>query len=160
MAAASSDLILDSIRGTGYPLRDWLTSYPLMIVALDPYTHESAWILETAGDLLHHYQPADIRVAWLVAADDEGCKQFLGPWADEFLTFADPDRVALDGFGIERLPSLIAVRPDLATQTADGWDPEAWRAIASDLSTMLDWSTPLIPKPGDPVPYSGTPAAG
>lgn len=132
----------------------------MMMVVLDPYTHESAWILETAGALLDHYSPADVRVAWLVAADDEGCQQFLGPWADQFLTFADPDRLAIKGFGLERLPSLVAVRPDLALQTADGWDPERWRAIAHDLAQMLQWSAPLIPKPGDPVPYSGTPALG
>ncbi|MEL7155921.1 MAG: hypothetical protein AAFN30_04900, partial [Actinomycetota bacterium] len=44
MAEAPPDLVLDSLRGEGYALRDWLTSYPLLLVALDPYTHESAWI--------------------------------------------------------------------------------------------------------------------
>ncbi len=153
-------MILDSVQGQGYPVRDWLTSYPLVMVALDPYTHESAWILETAGALLRHYMPSDVRCAWLVAADDDGCKQFLGPWAEEFLTFADPDRSAISALELERLPSLVAIRPDLATQVAAGWDPTAWRAIAHDLSAMLSWSSPLIPRPGDPVPYEGTPAAG
>ncbi len=153
-------MILDSVQGQGYPVRDWLTSYPLVMVALDPYTHESAWILETAGALLRHYMPADVRCAWLVAADDDGCKQFLGPWADEFLTFADPEREAIAALELERLPAFVAIRPDLATQTTNGWDPTAWRALAADLSTMLHWSRPLIPRPGDPVPYEGTPAGG
>lgn len=131
-----------------------------MMVALDPYTHESAWILETAGRILRHYQPADIRVCWLVAADDEGCRQFLGPWEDEFLTFADPDRNAVKGLGIERLPSLIHVRSDGHLETADGWDPDAWRQIAESLAKILSWSRPTIPSPGDPVPYLGTPANG
>ena len=48
-----------------------MTSYPMLMVAIDPYTSESSWILDTAADLLHHYSPADVRVAWLVAADDE-----------------------------------------------------------------------------------------
>lgn len=152
-------MILDSIRGEGYPVRDWLTNYPLLIVALDPYTHESAWILETAGALLDHYAPSDIRCAWLCATDDEGCKQFLGPWAEQFLTFADPDKTAISALEIERLPSLVAIRPDLAVQRADGWDPAAWRPIMADLSEMLAWSRPMIPRPGDPVPYKGTPAA-
>ncbi len=109
VAEVSSDnplntLILDSIQGKGYPVRDWLTSYPLLMVALDPYTHESAWILETASQFLHHYTPADIRVAWLVAADDAGCRAFLGPWADKYLTFADPDRTAILGLGLQTLP--------------------------------------------------------
>ena len=156
----SGEIVLDSIQGQGYALRDWLTSYPFLLVALDPYTHESAWIIATAGQFLRHYTPADIRVGWLVAADDEGCRQFLGPWAEEFLTFADPERTAISGFGLERLPGLIHVRNDGAHQHADGWDPDAWRAIADVLSVHLSWSRPLIPKPGDPVPYTGTPASG
>lgn len=151
-------MVLDSIRGEGYSIRDWLTSYPLVMVALDPYTHESAWIIETAGSFLRHYSPSDIRTAWLVATDDDGCRQFLGPWAEEFLTFADPDREAIKAFELQRLPSLIAVRPDLAIQVAGGWDPIAWRAVAEELSEMLRWSRPIIPRPGDPVPYEGTPA--
>ena len=160
MAEAPSDLTLDSVRGDGYPLRDWLTSYPLLMVALDPYTHESAWILETAGKILRHYQPADIRVCWLVTADDDGCRQFLGPWEQEFLTFADPDRSAVTALGLERLPSLLHIRSDGLLHTANGWDPTAWRAIAEEISPYLHWSRPMIPSPGDPVPYSGTPVAG
>lgn len=165
VAEVSSDnplntLILDSIQGKGYPVRDWLTSYPLLMVALDPYTHESAWILETASQFLHHYSPADIRVAWLVAADDAGCRAFLGPWADKYLTFADPDRSAILGLGVQTLPSLVHVRDDGFIQVASGWDPTAWRAVAEVLSTHLSWTRPMIPKPGDPVPYQGTPAAG
>ncbi len=160
MASASTDIVLDSIQGKGYPVRDWLTSYPLLMVAIDPYTHESAWILETAGQFLRHYKPADIRVAWLVAADDEGCRSFLGPWADEFLTFADPERSAILGFGLERLPSLLHIRNDGAVQAANGWDPSAWRAVAETLAVNLSWSRPMLPKPGDPVPYPGTPAQG
>lgn len=160
MADAPSDLTLDSVRGAGYPLRDWLTSYPLLMVALDPYTHESAWILETAGKLLRHYQPANIRVCWLVTADDEGCKQFLGPWEEEFLTFADPEREAVTALGLERLPSLIHVRSDGLMHTANGWDPTMWRNIAEVISPLLHWSRPMIPSPGDPVPFAGTPVAG
>ncbi len=160
MAEAPSDVILDSVRGEGYPLRDWLTSYPLLMVALDPYTHESAWILETAARILHHYQPADIRVCWLATTDDEGCRQFLGPWEESFLTFADPDRNAVKALGIERLPSLVHIRPDGLLQVASGWDPTAWREIAESAASYLSWSRPMIPGPGDPVPYDGTPAVG
>ena len=31
-------------------------------------------------------------------------RQFLGPWANTLLTFADPDRIAVKSFGLERLP--------------------------------------------------------
>ena len=160
MTTSLSEVELDSIQGKGYPIRDWLTSYPLLMVALDPYTHESAWILETAATFLRHYATADIRVGWLVAADDDGCKQFLGPLAKEFITFADPERGAISALGVERLPSLVHVRNDLNVRVANGWDPELWRGVAEHLSVELSWSRPMIPAPGDPMPYAGTPAAG
>ena len=160
VADAPPDLVLDSLRGDGYPLRDWLTSYPLLLVGLDPYTHESAWILETAGRFLEHYSPSDIRVGWLATTDEDGCRQFLGPWADRFLTFPDPDREAVVALGLERLPGLVHVRADGHLTVCNGWDPDGWREIAGDLSKILSWTRPLIPQPGDPLAYSGTPVKG
>jgi hypothetical protein len=160
VAEAPPDLVLDSLRGDGYPLRDWLTAYPLLLVALDPYTHESAWILETAGRYLDHFSPADIRVGWLATTDDDGCRQFLGPWADRFLTFPDPDREAVLAFGLERLPGLVHVRADGILEVANGWDPGAWREVAAKLAKILSWTKPAIPRPGDPTPYAGTPVKG
>ena len=160
MAEAPSDLVLDSIQGEGYSVRDWLTSFPLLLVAIDPYTHESAWILETAGRLLAHYTQADVRVGWLVTADGDDCRRFLGPWADEFITFADPERTAVMALGVERLPALVQVEHDQSVRVANGWDPDAWREIATYVSTVHRWSRPMIPRPGDPVAYEGTIAKG
>lgn len=160
MADAPADLVLDSIQGEGYPVRDWLASFPLALVAIDPYTHESAWILETAGRFLRHYTQADVRVGWLVTASDDDCRRFLGPWADEFITFADPDRSAVVALGVERLPALVHVEHDLSVRVANGWDPEAWGEIAAYLSRVLSWTKPNIPRPGDPVPYEGTSVKG
>ncbi len=158
VAEAPPDLVLDSLRGEGYALRDWLTSYPLLLVALDPYTHESAWILETAGRFLQHYSPSDIRVGWLATTDDDGCRQFLGPWAERFLTFPDPDREVVQALAVERLPALVHIRSDRFVEVAEGWNPEEWRVIADHLAKILAWSRPIIPQPGDPTPYLGTPA--
>jgi len=160
VAEVQADLVLDSIRGDGYPLRDWLTSYPLLLVAIDPYTHESAWILETAGRYLDHFSPADVRVGWLVTADEPGCRQFLGPWAERFLTFHDPDREAVLALGVERLPALIHIRSDGFAEVANGWSPEHWRNIAANLAKILSWSRPTVPQPGDPTPYLGTAVKG
>ncbi len=160
VAEAPPDLVLDSLRGDGYPLRDWLTSYPLLLVGIDPYTHESAWILETAGRLLEHFSPSDVRVGWLATTDDDGCRQFLGPWAERFLTFTDPERDAVVALGLERLPGLVHVRSDGQVSIVNGWDPDGWRGIAGELSKILSWSRPLIPRPGDPLPYTGTPVKG
>lgn len=158
VAVASDEMILDSIRGKGFPVRDWLTSYPLILVALDPFTNESAWILETAGKLLEHFQPSDVRTAFLVAGDDDECREFLGPWAENFLTFADPDRKAIGELGLQNLPGLAIIRPNMEMFVADGWDPAAWNALVTPLAEILSWSKPLIPAPGDPAPFVGTPA--
>ena len=160
MAVAPADLVFDSLNGEGYPLRDWLTSYPFLLVAIDPYTHESAWILETAGRLLDHYTPADVYVGWLATTDSEGCRQFLGPWSNSYLTFPDPDRELVKSLGVERLPALIFIRNDGAMEVVDGWDPNSWRRIAEGVSGLLSWSRPIVPRPGDPTPFTGTPVEG
>lgn len=160
VAVAPDEMILDSIRGKGFPVRDWLTSFPLIMIALDPFTNESAWVLETAGKLLAHFQPSDVRTAFLVAGDDDECRQFLGPWAEEFLTFADPERKSIDQLGLQTLPALAVVQPNLEVQTAAGWQPTEWNEILSPLAKMLSWSMPLVPAPGDPSAFTGTPAAG
>ncbi len=132
----------------------------MCLVALDPYTHESAWILETAGRILEHYSPADIRVGWLATTDEDGCRQFLGPWAERFLTFPDPEREAVTALGVERLPALVHIRSDGHLNVVDGWEPTAWRAVAEQLSANLAWTRPMIPRPGDPTPYAGTDVKG
>ncbi len=160
MGYAPEDLLLESIQGTSYTVRDWLTSYPLLMVSLDPYTHESAWIIETAGRFLEHFTPANVRTSWLCTSDADGCRQFLGPWAERFLTFSDPDRTVVKALETDRLPSLSAVYPDLSFATASGWDPSRWREITDHLANVLSWSRPMIPRPGDPLPYQGTLALG
>ena len=68
--------------------------FHLVAVVLDPYTYESSWILSTATRVLREYAGADCRVAFIVTADVDDANQFLGPLAEEFLVFVDPDRVA------------------------------------------------------------------
>lgn len=127
-------------------------------MALDPYTHESGWIIDTAGRVLSAFTGADCRVAWLVAADDEGTRAFLGPWADRILAFCDPDRVAIRSLGIEKLPAIVHLDHSLQMLgMAEGWRPDAWREVATNLATMMSWTRPAIPGPGDPTPYEGTP---
>lgn len=160
MAVAPADLVFDSLTGDGYPLRDWLTSFPFLLVAIDPYTHESAWILETAGRYLDNYSQADVRVGWLATTDEEGCRRFLGPWSQSYLTFPDPDRAIVKTLGVERLPAIIFIRNDGVTEVVDGWDPTGWRRMAEGVSGLLSWSRPVVPQPGDPTPYRGTPVDG
>ena len=41
------DLVLTPLGGESRPLQEWLTTFHLASVVLDPYTNESSWILDT-----------------------------------------------------------------------------------------------------------------
>jgi hypothetical protein len=156
-----ADLLLDPLGGEARTVGAWLTTFHLCLVVLDPYTNESSWILETSGRLLQSYSAADVRVAFLVTASDSEAQQFLGPWADRVLVFTDPDREAVKALGLDSLPALVHLNISGAVEdSAEGWDPDAWRRVAENLSRILDWSRPIIPAPGDPTAFAGTPALG
>jgi hypothetical protein len=153
--------VLTPIGGEAHPIRGWVTTFHLAFVALDPYTNESAWLLETAGRILRSYEQADCRAAWVLTCGASEARQFLGPWAEELLTFVDPDREVVKAFGLERLPAFVHLRQDLSIAgVAEGWDPVEWREVATELSRVMSWNRPVIPAPGDPGPYEGTPALG
>lgn len=155
------DLNLTSLDGSSRPLREWLTTFHLAIVALDPFTNESAWILPTAAKVLSTFQEADCRIAWLVTGSDKECKMFLGPWAREILTFADPDRTAVKGLGLDQLPAIVTVAMDGSILAkAEGWRPSEWRSVVERLASVTAWKAPVVPAPGDPGPFEGTPVAG
>lgn len=155
------DLVLSPLGGKPRTVEQLLTMFDLAFVALDPFTNESSWILETAGRILTVFDQANVRVAWLVAATPDDCRQFLGPWSRSLLTFADPDRTAIKGFGLERLPALVHLGIDgMLVGVAEGWDPPAWRAITDRLAKRMAWLGPVIPAAGDPGPFRGTPALG
>lgn len=156
-----ADLQLTPIRGDAHTVAEWLTTFHLCTVVLDPYTNESAWILETAGRLLQTYSAADVRVAFTLTCSVDEAKQFLGPWADRLLAFADPDRAFVKAVGLEQLPAIVHLNISGAVEDAsEGWDPDGWRRVAENLSRILSWSRPTIPSPGDPAAFSGTPALG
>ena len=89
-----------------------MTTFPMLAGVIDPYTHESAWLLDTIKRIFHHYRGAGVRVAWLATGPADGVQKFLGPYAEEFLTFADPTGAAPKALGIETLPALVLVRQD------------------------------------------------
>jgi hypothetical protein len=153
------DLVLAPLNAKAMPVGEWLTNFHLAFVALDPFTDESAWILETALRIFRVFDQADVRVAFVVTGTPEECKLFLGPLTNEVLTFADPDRVVVKGFGLERLPAFVHVAMDGTVENAaEGWDPPQWRTLADNLAKVTAWRAPLIPDVGDPGPFEGTPA--
>jgi hypothetical protein len=156
-----ADLVLDPINGEARTIADWVTTFQLAAVVLDPFTNESSWLLDTAGRVLLHFREADCRVAFIVTGTEAEAREFLGPWADRVLTFADPDRAAVRGLGLNELPAFLQVRGDrTVAAAAEGWDPEQWRQVAESLAKNMSWSVPLIPANGDPSPYAGSAAAG
>jgi hypothetical protein len=96
-----------------------------------------------------------------MTCDADDAKAFLGPYANEFLTFVDPDRQVVKGLDLERLPALVHLRQDRSVAgVAQGWRPQEWREVTEGLSEVMDWSRPVIPGPRDPAPYEGSPALG
>ncbi|HUQ62146.1 MAG TPA: hypothetical protein VM121_00140 [Acidimicrobiales bacterium] len=153
-----SDLLLSPISGTPRTVAQWLTVFHLLFVAVDPRSDRSRWILPTAANVLTDYEQADCRVAWLVAGDTDDARRFLGHWADDILTFVDPDKTACGAFGLGSLPAIVHLGMDGAVVNAvEGWDPGAWRALTVELSRIVSWSRPVIPRESDPGPFAGAP---
>jgi hypothetical protein len=152
---------LRPINGPARPLSQFLTTFHLVLVVLDPYTNASAWLLETAGRILTTFSQADCRVGWLVTADPEECRTFLGPWAQRFSTFSDPDREMVKSLGLERLPALVHLGMDATVvAAAEGWHPREWLDVTDEVARMVGWKGPTLPAPRDPPPFDGTPALG
>lgn len=159
--APPPEIELDPLQGDPRPLGDWVTTFHLAVVVLDPFTHESSWIIDTAARVLANYNAADVRTAWLVTGTDDQAREFLGPMADEFLTFTDPDRAFAKGLELETLPAFVHIDHALnVVGSAEGWNPKAWREVTKTLSVQMSWSRPVIPEADDPPPYPGTPALG
>ena len=156
-----ADLTLTPLNGEARTVDEWLTTFQLAIVVLDPFTNESSWLLETSGRILLHFTEADCRVAFVVTGTADEARQFLGPWTDRVLTFADPDRAVAKALGLNELPAFVQIRGNrTVAAAAEGWDPEEWRTVAGTLARDMSWSAPLIPAGGDPSPYAGSAASG
>jgi hypothetical protein len=157
VTTAPPDLSVTALGGEPRTLEEWVTTFHLVLVAIDPYTDQSAWILDTSGRILDNFAEADCRVGWLVASDEDDARTFLGPWADRFLTLVDPDRSVIKGLGLERLPALVHIRQDLVVVgAAEGWHPAEWRSITDNLGAIMSWSRPQVPLVGDPSPFEGS----
>lgn len=153
--------MLTPLGAAARPLSEWLTTFHLATVVLDPYTNESSWVLPTARRILDALRGSDARVNFLVTADEDDTRAFVGPLADEFLVFCDPDRLAVKALGLETLPAFVFIRVDSTVPAAaEGWDPAAWRAVAEAISEVTAWQPPDIPAPTDPGAFHGTPALG
>lgn len=157
--APSPTVSLEPLNAPARPIEDWVTTFHLAMVVVDPFTYESAWLLETAGRILTGFRDADCRICWLVTGSGDDARSFLGPLSDTILTFVDPDREVVRSLGLERLPAFVHLDHALGLQgVAEGWNPLEWRGVADGLAKAMSWSRPNIPAIGDPTPMQGTPA--
>ena len=76
------DLMLHPLGGEARELEQWLTMFHLASVVLDPYTNESSWILKSAVRVLEGFRGSDARVNFVVTADEDDTRRFLGPLCD------------------------------------------------------------------------------
>lgn len=153
------DIVLTPLEGEPRPIEEWLTTFHLASVVLDPYTNESAWILRTAARILAEFRGCDARVNFVLTCPVSEARTFLGPLADEFLVFCDPQRTFVKGLGLGELPSFVFLLFDGTVQAAaEGWNPAQWRAVADAIASTTAWSQSHIPVAADPGPFRGTPA--
>jgi hypothetical protein len=135
--------------------------FHLASVVIDPYTVESAWVLPVAARLLRSFSGAAARVNFLVTAPEADARAFLGPLADEFLVFVDPDRAVVKALGLEHLPAYVFLLEDgTVGASAEGWDPHAWAQVSDVIAETTSWSRPTPRVAGEPGAFAGSPALG
>lgn len=156
-----ADLSLAPLGGIPRNLDQWLTTFHLASVVLDPYTNESAWVLPTAVRILEGLRGSHARVNFIVTAEEVDTRHFLGPIVDNFLVFCDPDRTIVKAMNLQQLPAFAFTRVDgEVVAQAQGWNSAEWRAVAAAIAETTKWSAPLIPSVGDPRAFAGSPALG
>lgn len=150
----STDVQLTALNGRSKTVEEWLTTFHLAVVALDPFTNEGAWILPIADRVLTHFGQADVRVALLLPATPDECRMFLGPITNRLLVFSDPDSTAIKALGFDRLPTFAHIAMDGTVEgKTEGWQPREWQAIADNLARVMSWTSPVVEREGDPAPF-------
>ncbi len=155
----SLDTQLQPLNGKPRPLEQWLTTFHLATIVLDPYTNESAWILPTAVRIFRQFAGASVRTNFVITATPKEAREFLGPYAEEFLVFCDPARVFVKQLGATELPAFVYIQIDGSIPvSAQGWNAKAWNGVAEHIANAVSWSKPSIPVAGDPATFKGSPA--
>lgn len=161
VTSPSPDVQLAALEGDTRPLEEWLTTFHMASVILDPFTNESSWVLKPARRILDGLSGSSARVNFVVTGTVDEARRYLGPLSREYLSFADPDRAFVRSLGLEFLPAFVFVRVDgTVPAAAQGWNPQEWRTVAEAIAATTSWQAPAIPGPGDPNPFHGTPALG
>ena len=153
-------LVADGL-GQGRPIMEWLTTFHLASVVLDPYTNESSWVLRAATRVLEQFRDSDARINLIVTAGADDARAFLGPLAERFLVFCDADRSFVKAAGLDELPAFVFTRVDGVIGAAtQGWNPTEWEHVADAIAEVTWWTSIDVPGPSDPGPFRGSPALG
>lgn len=153
-------LVADGL-GQARPIMDWLTTFHLASVVLDPYTNESSWVLRTATRVLEQFRSSHARINFIVTAGADDARAFLGPLANEFLVFCDADRSAVKAMGLTELPAFVFTQVDGSVAAkAEGWKPADWQVVADTIADVTSWTSLDIPGASDPGAFHGSPALG
>jgi hypothetical protein len=149
------NLALANIKGTTRSLDDWATVFNLAIVLLPPRPESSAFnpvierIFATLGD-------ADVRATIWIAGPPSMARKILGPLADQYLVWCDPDHALAKGLGLERLPAFVHLRQDTTlVAAAQGWSTSEWQRIADGIASHVHWSSPVLAGRGNPPATPG-----
>ncbi len=155
----SLDTQIQSLKGDARPLEEWLTTFHLATIVLDPFTNESAWILPTAVRILRQFAGASVRTNFVITSTPDEARQFLGPYADEFLVFCDPARTFVKQLSLTEIPAFVYVQINgTVPVNAQGWNAKEWSSVAEHIATAVSWRKPIIPVSGDPGSFKGSPA--
>ena len=143
---------------------EWLTTFHLASVILDPYTNESSWILRTATRILEPFRGSDARINLIVTSRTERCQGLPRPARRQFLVFCDPDRAVVKAIGLSELPAFAFIRVDgVVAACAQGWNPHEWGAVADAIAETTWWSSITVPgaeRPGRVPRFAGPRLSG
>lgn len=155
------DTQIQSLKGDARPLEEWLTTFHLATVVLDPFTKESAWILPTAIRILRQFAGASVRANIVITASPSEAREFLGPYAEEFLVFCDSSRSFVKQLALTEIPAFVYLQIDGTVPVcAQGWNAKEWSSVAEHIASVVSWRKPIIPIAGDPGSFKGSPALG
>ena len=148
---------LTSTKGMTRTLDDWSTMFHLCLVILPPRP-EAARFIPIAKRIFQVFGDADCRTAFCVAGNEFIAQGVLGDTEADYLSFIDPDGEFVASLGLTHLPAFVHLRQNTTlVAAAEGWDPQAWQAVAKEMGKSMAWSVPTVAGPGAPPPTPGWP---
>jgi hypothetical protein len=152
---ADPQLPMTTLAGVTRTLDQCLTMGHLALVVLPSWPEAQSYV-QLGRRAFRVFTEADCKTCWMVTGNEATARRVLGAHLDEYVVYLDPDGAAARAFGVERTPAFVHIRTDASVaMVANGWDPDAWQAVADSLAAEMRWTKPVYPEPGDPPPYFG-----